>query len=159
LHIKRVGGSDHFVLEDPEATVSWILPGYITLLTEGLQQLFANPRRAPFDQLSHAFPDLKRVQESAECYTEGTTNKQKFIKNLYDHVFCIRYDITDIDRKYLLDFIARTDLPPPTIRQQLHMSGYGRIAEIIDFADPKEEFIRTCSLFWEFVVNSRTISL
>ena len=151
------GEGRFFRIEDHSASVSFNLQGYIILEVDSLQQLFKNPRMTTYTHLSSAYPSLDSVYQAAECYTEGITNKQKFLEIIHNPVFAKANSLSVENQRYLKEFILRSKHRPPTVVQQLYMNGYSRIADLIDFSDRRPELERTCHLFWEFVNQAHKI--
>lgn len=158
--VKKLGDAGkYFTLEDPEGTVSFLLPDSISLRIEDLHQLFKNPRGLNYRQLPLVFNSMERVMDAAVCYTEGITNPQKFIKIVTDTEFCRKHNLTKEDQCFLKDFITKTRLKPPSVVQQLYMKGYKRIADDMDFSDPTPELNMTCKVFLEFIEKVREQNL
>jgi hypothetical protein len=160
LKVKKLDTiGNYFELQDPDATVSLNLGGYVTLLVQGenmLFQIFKNPGLATYKMLQAVFLKREDVEEAAELYAEGITNKDKFIETVKNLDFCNKHGLTAKDRSFLTAFIQKSQYPPPTVRQQLHMNGYGKIANLINFADTLPEFELTCDIFWKFLQTIRT---
>lgn len=150
---------NYFELEDPEGSVSFNLPGCISLITDNYHQLFKNTRNLVYTQLPGYYSSPDKLYKDAECYTEGITNKQKFLKQIHDPGFCQKHGLTTENKKFLSELIAKSKHAPPTIIKQLFMNGYGRIADLLEFSDPRPELIITCELFWEFIKSIRAVSL
>lgn len=160
LHIKSLDSEGcFFVLEDPKGWVSFNLPGYISMEADGLQQMFRNPRNATYKDLERAYPSEEAILKSAECFTEGITNKSKFLQVIHNKEFCKKHNITEHDQTVLKEFITRHNYKPPTVIQQLYMKGYGRFAEQIDFADPMSQLTYTCKVFQEFIRTLKQVPL
>lgn len=140
-----------FELTDPDGSVSFNLPGYIVLITGAFNQLFRNTRNLEYTHLSSVYQTVDRVMQDAECYTEGVTNKEKFLKAIKNPAFLEKHNIKEADQEFLRQFIIKTKHTPPAIVQQLYMRGYGNVVDDIDFADPTEELKETCEIFFQFV--------
>jgi len=153
LNIKKLDDR-YFELTDPDGFVSFNLPGYISLVVEGyLYQLFKNPRNLECVHLASVYQTIDRVRQDAECYIEGVTNKEKFLKSINDEKFLKKHNLKPEDQTILKDFIQKSNHAPPTIVQQLYMKGYGKVADDLDFADHMPELEKTCEIFWQFVRN------
>jgi len=139
--------------------VHFFLQDSIVLVTENCVQMFRNPRKSTYKALPRLFPDISKIYDSAECYTEGVTNKDKFLRRLDDLEFIKSHNITEDQKRFLYEFIRRSDLPPPAIRQQLYMRKLSHIADAIDFSDHKPELIATCEIFWNFIEAIREKNL
>lgn len=148
----------YFELMDPDGSVSFNLPGYISLIVGPLHQLFKNPRSLEAVHLPSVYVSLDRVKQDAECYTEGITNKEMFLKKVHDQEFIKKHNLKTEDQKFLKEFILNTCHKPPTIVQQLYMKGYSRIADDMDFADPMPELEKSCEIFWQFVKNLKHVT-
>lgn len=149
----------YFTFTDPEGSVSFNLPGYISLVVEGyLHQLFNNPRNLEYTHLASVYRTIDRVRQDAECYTEGITNKEKFLKAIYDPRFVTKHDLKPEEQTVLKDYISKTKHSPPTVIQQLYMKGFSRIADDINFTDPLPELERTCEVFLQFIRDLKHVT-
>lgn len=158
--VKKLGDEGkYFRLEEPEGSVSFLLAGHISLWTNDLHQLFKNPRGLNYRQISQTINSMGKAAEAAVCYTEGITNKQKFIKTVTDPEFCRKHSLTKEDQCFLKDFIEKTRLKPPSVVQQLYMKGYKQIADDMDFSDPTPELNMTCKVFLEFIEKIKELNL
>lgn len=156
--IKKLDDS-YFELTDPEGSVSFTLPGYISLVVEGyLHQLFRNPRNLEYIHLPSAFPTLGKVLMAAECYTEGIADKGKILKALDDPELLKKHNLKPKDQTILKDYFLSTTHAPPTITQQLYMKGYGHVADDLDFTSHMPALERTCEVFLEFVRNLKQVT-
>lgn len=148
----------YFELTDPDGSVSFNLPGYISLIVGPLHQLFRNARSLEAIHLPSVYLSLDRIKKDAECYTEGITNKEKFLKTIYSPEFIKKHNLKPEDQTILKDYITKTKHAPPTVVQQLYMKGFSRIADEIDFIDPLPELEKTCEIFWQFVRNLKHVT-
>jgi len=152
LNIKKLDDR-YFELSDPDGFVSFNLPGYISLVVGPLHQLFRNTRNLECTHLSSVYQTIGRVMQDAECYTEGVTNKEKFLKSINNELILKKHNLKPEDQTILKDFILKSNHAPPTIVQQLYMKGYGKVVDDLDFSDPMPELEKTCEIFWQFVRN------
>jgi hypothetical protein len=142
---------NYFTSEDPEMSVSFNLPGYITFFAAPLYQLFRNPQNITYRQLKHKYPTAESMHKDAECYAEGVINKERFLKTINNPAFLKRYNLGEHDRQSLTEFITSLDCSYKSARERLFINGYGHIADFIDFSDPTSELIRSCELFLKFI--------
>jgi hypothetical protein len=141
----------YFTSEDPEMSVSFNLPGYITFFAPPLHQLFRNPQNTAYRQLKHKYPTAQSMYGDAECYADGIINKERFLKTINNPAFLKRYNLGEGDKQSLIEFITNINCSYKSAREQLFIKGYGHIADFIDFSDPTLELIRSCELFLKFI--------
>lgn len=147
---KQDNEGSHFVIKDPDFTVT-LLSGHAILFSNDLHQMFKNPRNTRYRNLRGVYPDLKAIAGSAECYTEGVTNKSRFGALLADRGFLERYSLSREDAEKISTFLTQTRYNPAMIREQLFIRGYGRVADALDIYDPLPELVESCKLFDEFI--------
>lgn len=128
---------------------------HIFIFGEDYQQMFENPGRVGVKLLSRIYPTIEKVQAAAQMYTEGKTDKVKFLKEVDRLVSEGKIPLSDAHRLTL--FIAENlpGTPPDTVRKQLLLCGYGDIAEMMRFTDEHPEFHRSCEGFYRFVCESK----
>lgn len=149
--IKKDAAGRYFTVEDPEISVSFNLPGYITLFAPPYYQLFKNTKKITYRALKSSYPTPQSLYKDAGCYAEGVINKNRFLKTINNPDFLKRHQLTANDNRILAGFIEKLDCSYKAARERLFVQGYGHIADDIDFSDPTPELEASCKIFWEFI--------
>lgn len=95
------------------------------------------------------FNNKDAVEKSAEFYTEGHTNKDRFkagVERLLD-----LKKITAHDRNRLRQFIDSCDCVPSRVRKKLAVAGFPKLVDKIDFADRDPRLDATVDVLWNVI--------
>jgi hypothetical protein len=120
-------------------------------------QIFATKRDLPSEPehlhyaLKAEFMSKADVEKSAQLYTEGHTNKDRFKEGVEGLLNAKK--ITEHDRNKLRLFINNCDCVPAKIRKKMGVIGYGHLTDLLDFADKDPRLTTTVDLFWEEVMQ------
>lgn len=118
-------------------------------------QMLENPSRAEASRLHIVFPNVERIKASAQMYTEGVIDKEKFtqeIKRLNANKTLLE---TDFYKLMIFKDNLKDDAAVDSVTKQLILLGFDQIFDINKFGQEHPALQRTCEGFYRFVCESR----
>lgn len=149
----ELAGNMAIVSENGFQTTVALLPGRIFLFNEKVSQVFRVPARLLFlDKLPSWFATPIAVEEAADHFREGHTNKDRFLESA--RKLMRQRKITEADFARLRAFITKCDCAPSMIRRKLVPLGYAALPLEFEDKDPRLE--ATVDILWRLTEHFRS---
>jgi hypothetical protein len=140
---------------DSSFKVVFLLEGKMVSLSCGHYSQVFEFKRSGITDVADVLKELNSMQalkRGAMRYKNGKTDTDRFMRSLLEISKNPELNITKTDISYLKTFIIKhSDLDPVTVRMQLKIAGYERIAEDLEFEIEDPMLERTCKDFLKFV--------
>jgi hypothetical protein len=143
--------------EDAESSfkVVFLLEGKMVSLSCGHYLQVFEFKRSGITDVADVLEELNSMhalKRSAVRYKNGKADKEGFARSLTKLSLNPKLNISKDDISYLKTFIIKhSDLDPVTVRMQLKIAGYERIADDLEFEIEDPMLERTCRDFLKFV--------
>lgn len=150
-------GSYEYEGKECYLNVIYLIGGtFISVFADTYIQMFTCRPCESLEEASAGFITIEALRRAAQIYKLGITNAGKFMESVVALSNEPRNNLSKGDVDRLKDFVVtRKHMEPETIRMQLRIAGYERIADSVVFKDEDPILERSCKDFMRFLDTLR----